>query len=244
MFCWSTLQDLGCRIYTFITTLRYVLEAAAKHGKTVWVLDRQPRWSPVEGLRREGWQSFVGARSAYAPRPHHGRAGFVVIKALNLTVDYKVIEMSDWQPEADPGYGWPIGERCWINPFAQCRQSLHGALPTGLCGRCDAGRHHALGEEPRHHASARAVRRADINATALLAEMTSLAPHWMEGCTLRPCFFEPTFHKHVGKLCSGLQIHVEAQSYNHAAFRPWRCRRWPSKPSAAAGLSAVARFCL
>ena len=34
------LQDLGCRIYTFITTLRYVLEAAAEHGKAVWVLDR------------------------------------------------------------------------------------------------------------------------------------------------------------------------------------------------------------
>jgi uncharacterized protein YbbC (DUF1343 family) len=34
------LQDLGCRIYTFITTLRYVLEAAARHGKSVWVLDR------------------------------------------------------------------------------------------------------------------------------------------------------------------------------------------------------------
>ena len=34
------LQDLGCRIYTFITTLRYVLEAASQHHKTVWVLDR------------------------------------------------------------------------------------------------------------------------------------------------------------------------------------------------------------
>ena len=34
------LQDVGCRIYTFITTLRYVLEAAARHGKSVWVLDR------------------------------------------------------------------------------------------------------------------------------------------------------------------------------------------------------------
>src|SRR6478609_4851497 len=57
------LQDLGCRIYTFITTLRYVLEAAAKHGKAVWVLDRpNPAGRPVEGLAlREGWESFVGA---------------------------------------------------------------------------------------------------------------------------------------------------------------------------------------
>jgi hypothetical protein len=57
------LQDLGCRIYTFITTLRYVLEAAAKHGKSVWVLDRpNPAGRPVEGLTlRDGWESFVGA---------------------------------------------------------------------------------------------------------------------------------------------------------------------------------------
>ena len=45
------LQDLGCRIYTFITTLRYVLEAAAAHGKAVWVLDRpNPAGRPVEGI--------------------------------------------------------------------------------------------------------------------------------------------------------------------------------------------------
>ena len=57
------LQDLGCRIYTFITTLRYVLEAAAQHRKAVWVLDRpNPVGRPVEGLTlREGWESFVGA---------------------------------------------------------------------------------------------------------------------------------------------------------------------------------------
>ena len=57
------LQDLGCRIYTFITTLRYILEAAAKHGNTVWVLDRpNPVGRLIEGLTlRAGWESFVGA---------------------------------------------------------------------------------------------------------------------------------------------------------------------------------------
>jgi len=62
----------------------------------------------------------------------------------------------------------------------------------------------------------------DIDAVALLKEMQSLAPQWLGGCRLRPIWFEPTFHKHVGKLCSGLQIHVEDGSYDHAAFRPWR----------------------
>src|ERR1700733_11628581 len=57
------LQDVGCRIYTFITTLLYVLEAAAQHGKTVWVLDRpNPSGRPIEGLSlRPQWESFVGA---------------------------------------------------------------------------------------------------------------------------------------------------------------------------------------
>jgi uncharacterized protein YbbC (DUF1343 family) len=52
--------------------------------------------------------------------------------------------------------------------------------------------------------------------------MESLAPQWMRGCRLRECWFEPTFHKHTGKLCAGIQIHVDDAAYNHNNFRPWR----------------------
>jgi uncharacterized protein YbbC (DUF1343 family) len=52
--------------------------------------------------------------------------------------------------------------------------------------------------------------------------MRALAPQWLEGCRLRDCWFEPTFHKHVGKLCSGVMIHTEGPDYGHVAFRPWR----------------------
>jgi uncharacterized protein YbbC (DUF1343 family) len=52
--------------------------------------------------------------------------------------------------------------------------------------------------------------------------MRALAPEWLAGCRLRDCSFEPTFHKHIGKLCAGLQIHVEDASYEHHRFRPWR----------------------
>jgi uncharacterized protein YbbC (DUF1343 family) len=62
----------------------------------------------------------------------------------------------------------------------------------------------------------------DIDARAVLAEMRRLAPAWLGGCALRDCWFEPTFHKHVGKLCNGLHIHAEAPNYDHAAFKPWR----------------------
>jgi len=63
---------------------------------------------------------------------------------------------------------------------------------------------------------------ADVDARALRARMQALAPHWLAGCHLRECTFEPTFHKHVGKLCAGLQIHVDNGGYDHRAFRPWR----------------------
>ena len=62
----------------------------------------------------------------------------------------------------------------------------------------------------------------DIDANRVLEKMSAMAPQWLEGCRLRACWFEPTFHKHVGKLCAGAQIHAEAPHYSENAFRPWR----------------------
>ena len=49
-----------------------------------------------------------------------------------------------------------------------------------------------------------------------------MAPAWLEAAIIRPCYFEPTFHKHQGKLCSGLQIHTDFSSYDPLNFRPYR----------------------
>ena len=215
------LQDLGCRIYTFITTLRYVLEAAAQHGKTVWVLDRpNPAGRPVEGLSlRAGWESFVGAGAM--PMRHGltmGELGHWFIATLKLDVDYHVVTMQGWAPDAAPGYGWPLGERSWINPSPNA--------PNLSMARAYAG---TVMLEGATLSEGRGTTRPlelfgapDIDAHAVLAEMQAFAPHWLNGCKLREIWFEPTFHKHVGKLCNGLQIHVEDSSYDHAAFRPWR----------------------
>ncbi len=215
------LQDLGCRIYTFITTLRYVLEAAARRGQSVWVLDRpNPAGRPVEGLRlRAGWESFVGAGPL--PMRHGltmGELGHWFVSTLGLDVDYRVIPMDGWQPEVAPGFGWSIGERTWVNPSPNA--------PNLSMARCYAG---TVMLEGTTLSEGRGTTRPlelfgapDIDARALLAKMQSLAPRWLAGCRLRPCWFEPTFHKHAGKLCEGLQIHVEDGSYHHAAFRPWR----------------------
>jgi uncharacterized protein YbbC (DUF1343 family) len=215
------LQDLGCRIYTFITTLRYVLEAAAAHKKAVMVLDRpNPAGRPVEGLQlRAGWESFVGAGPL--PMRHGLTLGELArwfVATLRLDVQCEVVEMRGWAPEAAPGYGWPLGGRAWVNPSPNA--------PNLWMARCYAG---TVMLEGTTLSEGRGTTRPlelfgapDLSSSALLNEMQRLAPEWLRGCRLRECWFEPTFHKHAGKLCAGLQIHVEDASYDHARFRPWR----------------------
>jgi uncharacterized protein YbbC (DUF1343 family) len=214
------LQDLGCRIYTFITTLRYVLEAAAKHGKAVWVLDRpNPAGRPVEGtLLREGWESFVGAGPL--PMRHGmtmGELGHWFIAQLKLALEYRVITMDGWRPDEGPGFGWPM-ERTWVNPSPNAANLWMARAYAGTVMLEGT----TLSEGRGTTRPLELFGAPDIDARALLAKMQALAPHWLAGCRLRPCWFEPTFHKHAGKLCEGLQIHVEDGSYDHAAFRPWR----------------------
>jgi uncharacterized protein YbbC (DUF1343 family) len=215
------LQDLGCRIYTFITTLRYVLEAAARHRKAVWVLDRpNPVGRPVEGLAlRSGFESFVGAGPL--PMRHGltlGELGLWFVHTLNLDVEYCLIEMEGWRPDAAPGFGWPLGERTWINPSPNA--------PNLWMARAYAG---TVMLEGSKLSEGRGTTRPlevfgapDIDVRAVLAEMDRLAPQWIAGCRLRACWFEPTFHKHAGKLCAGVQIQTEGAYYEHKAFRPWR----------------------
>jgi uncharacterized protein YbbC (DUF1343 family) len=215
------LQDLGCRIYTFVTTLRYVLEAAAQHGKSVWVLDRpNPVGRPVEGLTlREGWESFVGA----GPMPMRhgltlGEMGGWFIRRLRLTVDYRVIEMEGWDPSHGPGFGWPLGERTWVNPSPNA--------PNLSMARCYPG---SVMLEGTTLSEGRGTTRPlelfgapGLDVPRIVAAMQRIAPQWLRGCRLRPCWFEPTFHKHAGQLCAGLQVHVEDGAYDHEAFKPWR----------------------
>jgi uncharacterized protein YbbC (DUF1343 family) len=215
------LQDLGCRIYTFVTSLRYMLEAAAERNKTVWVLDRpNPIGRPVEGLRlRDGWESFVGAGPL--PMRHGLTLGELAqwfVRTLRLDLDCEVVTMDDWQPSIEPGFGWPLGQRSWVNPSPNA--------PNLSMARCYAG---TVMLEGTTLSEGRGTTRPlelfgapDLEPRELLATMDSLAPQWMRGCRLRDCWFEPTFHKHIGKLCAGIQIHVDDPAYDHSLFQPWR----------------------
>ena len=214
------LQDLGCRIYTFITTLLYVLEAAAQHGKTVWVLDRpNPAGRPVEGTTLlPGWESFVGAGPI--PMRHGltlGELGLWFVEHFKLDVDYRVIEMEGYEPDAAPGFGWPA-DRIWVNPSPNAANLNMARAYAGTVMLEGA----TLSEGRGTTRPLELFGAPDIDARAVIAEMRRFAPQWLRGCTLREIWFEPTFHKHVCKLCSGVHIHAEAAAYDHAAFQPWR----------------------
>jgi uncharacterized protein YbbC (DUF1343 family) len=215
------LQDLGCRIYTFVTTLLYVLEEAALMGKEVWVLDRpNPAGRPVEGtLLVPGQESFVGA----APMPMRhgltmGEMGHWFIAHFGLDVAYKVVAMEGWQPDDHGGFGWPTS-RLWINPSPN-------AANVNMA-RCYAG---TVMIEGTTLSEGRGTTRPlevlfgapDVNAADVMTAMQQLAPEWLAGAALRECWFEPTFHKHQGMLCNALMIHAEGDFYTHDAFRPWR----------------------
>jgi uncharacterized protein YbbC (DUF1343 family) len=215
------LQDLGCRIYTFVTTLRYMLEAAAQRQKEVWVLERpNPVGRPVEGvLLRAGWESFVGAGPL--PMRHGltlGELGAWFIKMLKLDVAYRVIAMEAWQPDVAPGFGWPLDARAWVNPSPNASNLWMARAYAGTV----LVEGTTLSEGRGTTRPLELFGAPDIDARALIAQMHALAPHWLAGCALRPCWFEPTFHKHAGKLCSGVEIHTEGPAYDHAAFKPWR----------------------
>ncbi|MEE4200627.1 exo-beta-N-acetylmuramidase NamZ family protein [Erythrobacter sp.] len=220
------LQDLGCRIYTFVTTLLYLLEEAAKYGKEVWVLDRpNPAGRPVEGtLLVPGQESFVGA----APMPMRhgltmGEMGHWFIEHFDLDVAYHVVTMAGWNPDAGDGrvasgYGWPAS-RIWINPSPN-------AASVNMA-RCYAG---TVMLEGTTLSEGRGTTRPlevlfgapDIDAKAVAGEMQRMAPDWHDGVALRECWFEPTFHKHAGTLCNALMLHAEGPHYDHARFKPWR----------------------
>ena len=215
------LQDLGCRIYTFVTTLLYLLEACAGTGKAVWVLDRpNPAGRPVEGLALiPGNESFVGA----GPMPMRhgltlGEMGHWFVRHYGLDVDYRVIAMEGWAPEAAPGFGWPE-DRVWINPSPNAASLNMARAYAGTVmiegATLSEGRGTTRPLEVLFGAP-------DLDAGAVLAEMERLAPDWLAGCALRPCWFEPTFHKHAHQTCAGLMIHAEGPFYDHHAFRPWR----------------------
>ncbi len=215
------LQDIGTRIYTYVTTLGYLIDACAQADKSLWVLDRpNPAGRPIEGsLLEPGWESFVGAGPLLM---RHGLTfgelaqWFVVERGL--TLDLQVIAMIGYRPDEAPGFGWPVMKLPWVNPSPNA-SSLNMA-------RCFPGTVLLEGttlSEGRGTTTALELLGAPgLAIERILKRMQNMCPAWIDGALIRPCWFEPTFHKHAGQLCAGFQIHTDHADYRHDQFRPYR----------------------
>jgi len=197
------LQDVGTRVYTFIYTLSYCLEAAAAAGKRVLVLDRP---NPINGRDLEGnlleseWASFVGR----FPIPM--RHGMTIGEMARLFNDHfgggaslEVIPMAGWQramwfedtglPWVAPSPNMPTPQTAMVYPGqviwegTNVSEGRGTTLPFEICG-------------------------APFWSPSQILDFIGGAQ--VPGAILRPCLFEPTSGKHAGKPCHGFQIHVTA----------------------------------
>jgi len=187
----------------------------------VWILDRpNPIGRPVEGmLLRDGWESFVGA--GRLPMRHGLTLGELArwfVRRHRLDLEYEVIAMEGWLPAVAPGHGWPLGERAWVNPSPNAANPFMARAYPGTVMLEGT----TLSEGRGTTRPLELFGAPDLDVRRLLETMRDLAPDWLAGCRLRACSFEPTFHKHAGHLCAGVQIHVEDAAYDHDRFRPWR----------------------
>jgi len=213
------LQDIGCRIYTYITTLKYFLEAGAEFGIEVWVLDRpNPAGRPVDGMRLENSQeSFVGADPL--PTRHGLTTGELArwfVSQNHLQLALTTIPMGGYDPNAGK-MGWP-DDIAWINPSPN-------AASVNMT-RCFPGtvllEGTTLSEGRGTTIPLEVIGAPDFPAREILGKLKHDAPQWCQGASLRVCTFEPTFHKHVHQLCFGIQVHTDNGQYEHEGFLPYR----------------------
>ncbi len=202
------LQDVGARYYTFIWTLLLCLEACADAGVRVVVLDRP---NPLGGVREGnlldmGWKSFVGL--APIPMRHGLTIGELAVwfrAHFSLDVELEVIRLRGWTRRmhfADTGLPWilpspnmPTPDTALVYPGACLLEGTELSEGRGTTRPFEI-----LG--------------APFIRPEVLARRLGEAA--LPGMLARPLHFEPTFQKHAGNLCGGIQVHVT----DREAFRP------------------------
>lgn len=221
------LQDVGTRIYTFLTTLLYVMEEAEKHGQHIIVLDRpNPAGRPVEGsLLQEGWVSFVGA-AVGLPMRHGltlGEAALWFKQQKKIDIELDVVTMQDYRPDQSPGFGWPERTLTWVNPSPNAATlSMARAFPGTVLIEGTTLSEGRGTTRPLETLGAPLPENSGVNMAKVLERMQTLAPDWLAGCLLRPCWFLPTFQKHAGHVVAGFQLHLDSTHYGHDSFKPYR----------------------
>ena len=209
------LQDVGTRIYTYIYTMTYMMEACAELDIEVIILDRP---NPINGQSVEGnileeeFTSFVGRHQL--PVRHGMTVGEIATMAKkfwDINCNLEIIELKGW----DRGMYFDRTGLPWVLPSPNLATLDAAMVFPGTVifegTNMSEGRGTTRSLETVGHPS--------IEPYGLLASINQLtAKHQLEGFVLRPVNFIPTFQKHVGKVCGGYQIHVT----NAALFQPWK----------------------
>ena len=204
------LFDVGTRVYTFLYTMAYCLEAAAEHGKKVLVLDRP---NPIGGTLIEGniirpdCYSFVGL---YPIPMRHGltfaELALLLNNRFNIGAELEVIPMQGWYRRmlfADTGLPWVFPSPNMVSPQAAL---VYPGQVIWEGTNISEGRGTCL---PFELFGAPFFDCREI--------LEKISPVNLPGCFLRPLVFEPTANKWAGRPCHGFQIHVT----DPAAFRPY-----------------------
>lgn len=202
--------DVGTRVYTFLYTMAYCMEAAAEYGKQVVVLDRpNPVAGAVEGnILREDCTSFVGLYPI--PMRHgmtFGELALFINEEFAIGADLKVVPMQGWKRSMlfrDTGFPWvapspnmPTPETALVYPGQVIWEGTN----------CSEGRGTTL---PFEFVGAPFWEHGPI--------LERLAATDLPGCYFRPLVFQPTSGKWAEQSCVGFQIHVT----DSAAFMPYR----------------------
>ena len=205
------LQDVGTRVYTFIYTLSYCMEAARKHGVRMVVLDRP---NPINGKNIEGnclksdYASFVGR---YPIPMRHGMTIGELAQLFNdhfaIGCDLKVIPMRGWRRNMlyrDTGLPWvapspnlPTPESTLVYPGQVLLEGTNLSEGRGTT-------------QPFELCGAPYIDIANIEST--------LAAASLPGVIFRPAIFEPTANKWKATACHGFQLHVS----DPTRFQPYR----------------------
>lgn len=205
------IQDVGTRVYTFIWTLAYIMEAAAEKGFHVAVLDRP---NPIGGLGVEGnlidpsCVSFVGRYPI--PMRHGMTIGELALffnEVFGIGCDLTVVPMTGWQRSmhfSDTGLPWVLP-----SPNMPCEEAALVYPGQVILEGCNLS-------EGRGTTRPFELFGAPWLDTAAL--LKALEPTSLDGCILRETGFEPTFGKWRGELCRGFQIHVTDRD----RFSPYR----------------------
>jgi uncharacterized protein YbbC (DUF1343 family) len=205
------LQDVGSRYYTFAATMAYCMDACAKAGVPVLVLDRP---NPIGGalvegpVLEEGFASFVGP---YPLPVRHGMTIGELARFFNerfgIGCELDVLPMTGWTRAMEfSGTGLP-----WVLPSPNMPTPDTARVYPGLClieatsvseGRGTTRPFELIGSP-------------GIDPDAFAAALTAFR---LPGAAFRACSFRPAFQKHRGARCGGVQIHVT----DPGAFRPFR----------------------